>query len=116
MNCFNNAGSLLDENSDIFKTPIMRPKEKQLLFDSVLESISNFAKLDECLQLDVDSGMGFLIGSYGYWSSGQETIHFDFLPQTNSSSFQLSTCFRCCMLSRCKRKNRGVECRAVAKK
>lgn len=58
------VGNLLEENSLLFSTPVRRNKEKQQLFNSVMEAFSNLIKIEDFIQIDVNSGMGFLIGLY----------------------------------------------------
>lgn len=57
------VGSLLEENSALYQIPLTRRREKQILVDSVKDTISNVvSKLDEYVEVDVNLNMGFFIG------------------------------------------------------
>lgn len=56
-------GSLLEENTALHQVPLSRRKQKQILVDSVKDTLSNVvSKLDEYVEIDVNSKMGFFIG------------------------------------------------------
>ncbi|KAL1132261.1 hypothetical protein AAG570_010218, partial [Ranatra chinensis] len=55
-------GPLLKEDSEVNRLTLVRTKGKQTLVKSVMDSLSSLLPSSNFLKINVDSGMGFLIG------------------------------------------------------
>lgn len=62
------------ENSEIFHVTSTRAKDKQLMLDSVLDSLSNIVKISDYIEVNVNTGMGFVIDAECFLNSKHEFV------------------------------------------
>lgn len=69
-------GTLLPEDSAVFRVPLAHSKSKQILINGMLDALKSLLPASNHLKTLHDSKMGFLIGKLLFWNYTQITIYF----------------------------------------